>query len=255
MLEAETIQVTTQDNRTVPARAVAYDLVTGFGLLRPLVPLRGVAPVPLGTMDEVRDGDPLMTATGGEEGDVAMTMAIGKRPFSGSWEYHIEAALFTSPPIGNHSGAGLFNQRGELVGIGSLFVGDASGQGRRMPGNMFVPVDLLKPILAEMEQTGSTRQSRRPWLGLSSTEQGGRVHVVRVNKGSPAEGSGLKPGDVVLAVDGARVATLEEFYKKLWERPAPDGEVHLTVLQGADLKMLTIKAVNRLDTMVRPAGI
>src|SRR5206468_1444077 len=132
-----------------------------------------------------------------------------------------ESALFTSPPIDNHSGAPVFNQRGELLGIGSLVMADASGEGRRMPGNMFVPVDLLKPILAELQQNGITRQSRRPWLGVTSTEQGGRVQVVRVTKGSPAEGVGLHPGDVVLAVDGARVGTLEEFYKKLWARPEP----------------------------------
>ncbi len=45
MLEAETIQVVTQDNKTLPATAVGYDLATGFGLLRPLLPLRGITPV------------------------------------------------------------------------------------------------------------------------------------------------------------------------------------------------------------------
>ena len=39
LLEAEQIEIVTQDNKTVPARAVAYDLATGFGLLRPLLPL------------------------------------------------------------------------------------------------------------------------------------------------------------------------------------------------------------------------
>jgi serine protease Do len=255
MLEAENIQVTTQDNRTVPARAVAYDLATGFGLLRPLLPLRGVSPVPLGSVKDVKPGDSLMAATGGDNGEVAMTQVVNQRPFSGYWEYFIESALFTSPPIDNHSGAPVFNQRGELLGIGSLVVADASGQGRRLPGNMFVPVDLLKPILAELQRDGITRQSRRPWLGLTSTEQGGRVQVLRVTKDSPAESVGLHAGDVVLAVDGDKVGTLEEFYKKLWARPAPDGEVKLTVLQGADLRTIEVKGVDRMTTMVKPDGI
>jgi S1-C subfamily serine protease len=94
---------------------------------------------------------------------------------------------------------------------------------------MFVPVDLLKPILAEMQQTGSTRVSRRPWLGLSSTEQGGRIQIVRVNKDSPAQQAGLAPGDFVLADRRGKVSTLESFYKRLWaqagagERGAADG--------------------------------
>lgn len=131
LLEADTIQVTTQDNRTLPARAVAYDLATGFGLLRPLLPPRGVTPVPLGSQADDAAGEALMVATGGNEGDVAMTQLVSKRLFSGYWEYHIESALFTSPPVGNHSGAPLFNQRGELLGIGSLFVMDALANGQR----------------------------------------------------------------------------------------------------------------------------
>jgi len=255
LLEADTVQIVTQDSKTLPARTVAYDLATGFGLLRPLLPLAGIAPVPLGSQNGLATGEALMAAVGGDDGGVAMTQLVSKRPFSGYWEYHIESALFTSPPVGNHSGAPLFNQRGELLGIGSLFVGDALGDSRRLPGNMFVPVDLLKPILAEMQQTGSSKSSRRPWLGLTSSEQGGRVSVVRVNKDSPADAAGLQPGDVVLAVDGTRVATLEEFYKKVWAHPNPDDEIRLTVLQGADIKNFTLKAVDRMSTMAKPAGI
>ncbi|HSV53396.1 MAG TPA: S1C family serine protease [Burkholderiaceae bacterium] len=255
MLEAETIQVVTQDNRTLPAKAVAYDQATGFGIVKPLVPLRGVKPVAMGSHKSLETGEPVMVATGGEDGDVTMTQLVSKRAFSGYWEYHIEAALFTSPPIGNHSGAPLFNQKGELVGIGSLFVMDALGDNRRLPGNMFVPVDLLQPILAEMKQTGTSKKSRRPWLGLSSSEQGGRVQIVRVNRESPAQLAGLQPGDVVLAVDGAKVATLESFYKKLWEHTNPDDEIKLTVLQGADIRNITLKGVDRMTTLMKPTGI
>lgn len=255
MLEAENIQVVTHDRRTLPARAVAYDIATGFGLLRPLLPLRGIAPAPLGSIEELSPGDALMTVTGGEDGDVALTHVVDKRPFSGYWEYHIEAALFTSPPIPNHGGAAVFNRRGELMGIGSLFVGDATGSGRRMPGNMFVPVDLLKPILAELQQTGTTRQSRRPWLGLNSVEREGRVHVLRVNQGSPAQAAGLRPGDVVLAVDDAQVPTLEAFYKKLWDRGSPEAEVRLKVQREEEIRDVTVRAVDRMSTMARPAGI
>ena len=259
MLEAQTIQIVTQDNKTLPAKAVAYDLATGFGLIKPLLPLNGVQPVALGSHNALAPGEPLMAATGaqatGEEADVSMTQMVSKRAFSGYWEYHIDSAVFTSPPIGNHSGAALFNQRGELIGIGSLFVSDAMGGNRRLPGNMFVPVDLLKPILSEMQQTGSTKFSHRPWVGLTSTEQGGRVQIVRVNKDGPAEAAGLEAGDFVLAVDGTKVATLEAFYKKLWEHAQPDDEITLTVLQGADVRTIKLKAVDRMSTMQKPDGI
>jgi serine protease Do len=255
VMEAQTIQVVTQDNRTLPAQPGAYDLATGFGLIRALLPIRGVSPVRLGSHKDASTGEMMMAAIGGSDADVAMTQLVSKRPFSGYWEYHIETALFTAPPIGNHSGAPLFNQRGELLGIGSLFVGDVMGENRRQPGNMFVPVDLLKPILAEMQRTGSSRQSHRPWLGLTSSDQGGRVQVVRVTKDSPAYSAGVAPGDVVLAVDGSKVSTLEEFYRKLWAHANPDDEIKLTVMQGAEIKVLTMRGVDRMTTMTKPAGI
>jgi S1-C subfamily serine protease len=254
MLEAESIQIVTRDQRTLPARPVAYDLATGFGLLRPLLPL-GIAPVPLGSHQDLSTGDKLMVSSGGADGDVGVAHLVSKRPFSGYWEYHIEAALFTTPPVGNHSGAPLFNRRGELIGIGSLLVANVMGEGHRMAGNMFVPVDLLKPILEEMQRTGTSAQSRRPWLGLSSAEQGGRIHVVRVTKGSPAESAGIQRGNVVLAVDGEPVTSLEQFYKRIWAHPDPNDEMKLTVQQDDETKELTLKGVDRMATMVKPRGI
>ncbi len=263
MLEAQQIEIITQNNKTVPATPVAYDIATGFGLLRPLLPLRGIAPVTLGSLQDLKPGEPLMAATGatadGDEGDVSITQLVSKRSFSGNWEYHIDTALFTSPPItaggGNHSGAPLFNSRGELVGIGSLLVGDATGENRRQPGNMFVPTDLLKPILAEMRQSGSSSKSHRPWLGLTSSDQGGRIQIMRVSGGSPADEAGLQAGHIVLAVDGAEVTTLESFYKKLWARANPDDTVKLTIGRGDEVKTIELKAQDRMLTLKKPSGI
>jgi serine protease Do len=258
LLEADTVELITQDKKSIPARAVAYDQATGFGLIKPLIPLRGITPVALGSASSSKTGDTLMASTGAQTSagaDVNMTQLVSQRAFSGYWEYHIDNALFTSPPVENHSGAPLFNQRGELLGIGSLFVLDAMGTNQRLPGNMFVPVDLLKPIMAELMQTGSTKLSKRPWLGLTSSEQSGRVQIVRVNKESPAQVAGLQPGDVVLAVDDAKVDTLASFYKKLWDRSTPEAEVKLTVLQGADLKTIVLKPIDRMTTYRKAAGI
>ena len=258
LLEAETIQIVTQDKKTVPARVVAYDGATGFGLIRALVPLRAITPVVMGAASGSKTGDSLMASIGAQpanEADVNMTQLVSQRPFSGYWEYHIDNALFTSPPVENHSGAPLFNQRGELLGIGSLFVLDSMGVNQRLPGNMFVPVDLLKPIMAELTTTGSSKLSKRPWLGLTSSEQGGRVQIVRVNTDSPAQAAGLQAGDVVLAIDDTKVTTLEAFYKKLWDRAAPDTEVKLTVMQGAELKTMVLKPVDRMNTLRKAAGI
>ena len=262
MLEAQQIEIVTQEGKTLPAIAVAYDLATGFSLIKPLLPLRGVAPVPLGSQQDLKPGEPLMAATGvndGDEGGVSMTQLVSQRAFSGTWEYHLDSALFTSPPVssgrGNHSGAPLFNRKGELMGIGSLFVMDALGENKRVPGNMFVPIDLLKPILAEMQQLGSSKQSARAWLGVTSSDQGGRVQVMRVSEGSPADEAGLRPGSVVQAIDGVEVTTLEAFYKKLWARDTPEQPVKLTIREGNEVKTIDIKPQNRMLSLKKPAGI
>ena len=262
MLEAQQIEIITQEGKILPATAVAYDLATGFGLIRPLLPLRGVAPVPLGSQQNLKPGEPLLAATGAsdrDEGGVSMTQLVSQRAFSGTWEYHLDSALFTSPPVstgrGNHSGAPLFNRKGELIGIGSLFVADAPGQNKRQPGNMFVPIDLLKPVLLEMQQMGSSKQSNRAWLGVTSTDQGGRVQVTRVTEGSPADEAGLKPGSVVQAVDGVAVTTLEAFYKRLWAHDAPEQPVKLTIREGDDVKTIDIRPQNRMLSLKKPAGI
>ena len=96
-------------------------------------------------------------ASGGEDGAVSAVRLVSRRAFSGYWEYHLDDALFVAPPRRDQGGAGLFNGRGELVGVGSLVVSDALGsQAPGVPGNMFVPIDLLKPILAELRERGSS---------------------------------------------------------------------------------------------------
>ena len=108
LLEAAEIQLITADHRSVPARSVAYDPATGFGLVRPLLPLGSIRPVPLGSLGDSVPGDRLLVMTGPNEdddGDIAPTQLVSKRSFSGSWEYFIDSGLYTAPPVEPHAGA------------------------------------------------------------------------------------------------------------------------------------------------------
>lgn len=238
----------------VPARVVAYDQASGFGLVQALAPLR-IAPVRLGHADAADLDEPLMVASGGGDGELSLARLVSRRPFSGYWEYHLEQALFTVPARGDHSGAGLFNLDGELLGIGSLVVSEALGPAAgRLPGNMFVPVDLLPPILAELRSRGASRQSHRAWLGVNCAENEGAVQVVRVTRDSPAERSGLQPGDRILRIDGTEVGALETFYKRLW-KDAAERDVELVIRRGDETQTLTVHAVDRMSTLRKPQGI
>lgn len=259
ILEAERIDLHPDGGGSVPARVVAYDIATGFGLLQPLLPLK-LAPVPLGEAKDLAETEPLMIASGadgsGNVGTLTLAQLVARRSFSGYWEYHIDGALFTAPARPDHSGAGLFNARGELVGIGSLLVADALGHGdRRLPGNMFVPVDLLKPILAELREHGSSRASTRPWLGLNCLENRGAVRVARVSTGSPAEDAGFEPGDLILKIDGTMVDSLEVFYKTLWSKQEPERDVLIEIARGTNFQTLKVHAVDRMTTLRKARGI
>jgi len=254
ILEADQVELVAGDGRRIPARVVAYDQASGFGLVQALAPL-GIAPAPLGVSAAVATDEPLLFASGGDERDLSLARMVSRRPFSGYWEYHIEGALFTAPARTDHSGAGLFNADGELVGVGSLVVGNANGSGPAIRGNMFVPVDLLKPILAELKARGSSRNSSRAWLGLNCVEVGGQVHVVRLAADSPAEAAGVQPQDVIVAIDGVRVADLASMYRTLWRGDRPDRDVVLDIVRDGEAIRLSVHAIDRMMILSRPRGV
>lgn len=254
ILEAERVDLIVDGERRVPARVVAYDQATGFGLVQALTPLR-IVPAPIGRSADATPDEPLMIASGLPDGGLSLARLVSQRAFSGYWEYHIDSALFTVPPRSDHSGAGLFNLDGELLGIGSLVVGEAMGPGAgRLPGNMFVPVDLLKPVIAEMRARGASRSSTRAWLGLNCEERDGEIRVLRVTQDGPAEAAGIQPGDRILRIDDAEVAALETLWKTLWRNGA-ERDVRLTIRRDGEVQTFTVHATDRMKTLRRPQGI
>ena len=261
VLEADQVLLVLDAGRTIPARVVGYDVASGFGLVQALAPL-GLAPAPLGQPERLTPAQPLVVVSGGNSAAVSLASLVSRRAFSGYWEYHIEGALFTAPPRRDHSGAGLFNPAGELVGIGSLLVTDAAeqpgpadGQRPRMAGNMFVPVDLLRPILDELRQHGSSARSRRAWLGLNCVEQGGVLRVVRVTDDSPADVAGLQVGDRILRIDGTEVNALAMLWQSLWAGGAAERAVTLDILRDQQPKSIQVFSVDRAQTLRRAEGI
>ncbi len=258
VLEADQVQLVLDDQRSVPARVVGYDLATGFGLLQPLAPLR-ITPAPLGGSRALSAEEPLLVASGGDSGQLSMARLVSRRSFAGYWEYRIDDALFTAPPRTDHSGAGLFNHRGELVGIGSLLVADARGEpraeGPRQPGYMFVPTDLLQPILGELRTRGMSSASRRAWLGVNCVEQGGVLHVVRVAVDSPADVAGLQIGDRIVAIDGTAVSTLDTLWTRLWAGGPAEREVKLEIERNGLRRNIDLYSIDRAQAIKRASGV
>jgi S1-C subfamily serine protease len=248
ILEAMEVTVSGAATEAVPATILAYDHESGFGLIRASRPL-AVAPVGLGNSTALRPMQPLLVVSHAGELDATGVYLVDRREFAGYWEYLLEDALFTSPPHAKFGGAALIDEGGRLVGIGSLFVNDAGRdpgpQGRTMPGNMFVPIDGLKAIMGDLLSRGRRADPGRPWLGLTMEEHRGRVFVTRVSPDGPAEAAGIEPNDMILGVDGEPVYGLGDLYRKLWSQGEAGVAVPLDVLQGIEIKPITVETADR----------
>jgi serine protease Do len=246
MVEAHAAEVSLATGKTVPAIVVGYDHESGFGLLRTLEPVK-VRPMPFGKSASVKERDPVLVASFGGRGMVAPVRVVSKREFAGSWEYLLDEAIFTSPPHPEWSGAALINRDGQLVGVGSLIVRDATIGKDAVAGNMFVPIDRLPPILADLLADGKPSSPPRPWIGMSTEEVSGRLLVSQVTAGGPAEKAGLRRGDVVVGVNGAVAKSLPELYRQIWARGAAGAVVPLDVKQNDGVRRVDITSMNRLD--------
>jgi len=246
ILEAMHIQVTGASGNAVRADFVGYDHPTGFGLIRAKKSL-GANTIELGSARNLEPGEQLLIASRGTSGEAAQGVyVVSRREFAGGWEYLLDNAIFTSPPHPEFGGAALVDSAGRLVGIGSLQVLNAVPD-RQVPGNMFVPIDLLKPILADLILKGRSTANARPWLGARTEGVAGRVFVSRVSKGGPAARAGVEPGDLIVGVDGKPVHGLAEFYRTVWALGAPGVIVPLNVLKGVKVEEVRVISGDRYD--------
>lgn len=246
MVEAHAAEITTNDGRTVAADVVGYDYDTGFGLLRASASLK-VRPMELGKSSSLNEGDKVLTIRAGGPEMIRPANVAAKREFAGYWEYLLDEAIFAAPPVPDWSGAALVARDGKLAGIGSLIVGDATGKGDGVPANMFVPIDLLPPILGELIAGGRVSGAAKPWLGITTDEIKGQLVVRRVTPGGPAAKGGIEPGDTIVGLGGEATSTLGAFYRKLWAQGGAGIPVPLDVRRAGEQLRIDLQSVNRLN--------
>jgi S1-C subfamily serine protease len=246
MVEAHSAEIETQDGRKIQAEVLGYDNETGFGLLKATQPLK-VRPFVIGKSSELRVKDPVLAASHGGINGVAPAQVAVRREFAGNWEYLIDGAIFTAPPHTDWSGAALIDKDGKLVGVGSLIVNDVTGKGVNAPGNMYVPIDLLTPVLADLIAGASGSGKSRPWIGVTTEEVRGRLFVARATAGAPAEKAGLRKGDIIMGVNGEPISGLADFYRKIWKQGEAGAVVPLDILADNGVKRVEIKSMNRND--------
>lgn len=248
--EAESIWLTGIDGAVVPGHPLAFDYVTGFGLVLPLGQL-ALPPLPRGSSSAVTTGSRVFAISHGGLGHALDTRIIAKREFAGYWEYVLDEALFTAPAHPHWSGAALIDESGKLLGIGSLLVQEQQAKDKT-EANMFVPIDLLEPILDEMSSTGRPARAPRPWLGLYTMEMQGHLVVSGLAEQGPAARAGVRPGDLILQVAGEPVSGLADLFRSIWRLGPVGTDVPLTLARGGAQPQVKVRSADRNDYLRKP---
>lgn len=249
IMEADTITITDIEGRKLPATIVGYDYESGFGLVRTDIPPK-VTPMKFGNSDDATlRTEAYVAGIGGESATLKVKVA-GRREFAGYWEYLLDSAIFTVPAYPLWGGSALIGLDGTLLGVGSLLVQDAVGPGApAFPGNMYVPINRLKPIFAELLETGRLATPPRPWLGIYTVEHMGQLVVGGIADGGPCDRAGLRRGDILEALNDDSLDDVADFYKKLWSSGAAGVAVKLRLERDGDAFEVTVRSGDRSKYM------
>ena len=251
VVEAETITITLPNGGVVPAELAGYDHTTGFGILKTILPSK-LTPLQIGNSDKLNKEDLLYVLPYLTEGAPSAVKMVSRRSFTGWWEYFLDKPIYTHPMNTSFAGSALINEFGELLGIGSLYVSDAAAEGVPMPGNLFVPINDLKPILDDLIVNGKRTVNVKPYMGLTSNDDTGKVMVTRVNDDGPAAKAGFKENDIILKVNKINIQDTEKFYKTVWSQGGPGTLLDFEIERNNQIISLKLTTMDRNDFFVKP---
>jgi S1-C subfamily serine protease len=236
VLEAPALEVVLADGRTVSGRVVGHDFESGLAVIR----LAGPGPYPaaaVGRSAPLGSGQPVfvvgMTSERRVVGLAARVTAI--RPFVAYWEYMLERAVLVAPVHPAFGGAALVDPDGAVVGVVSL---------RLESENLAIPIDLFPPVRDALIAQGRPARPPRPWIGVRAVAMNGGVLIAGVSAVGPAQAAGLREGDVIVRLNGDRVADLDDFYRRLWRVPVGEG-VELIVHRAGRLETIVVRPDDR----------
>jgi len=240
---ATAIRVTLVDGRPFTARLVAGDEINDLALIKI------DAPHPLAAVRFARDGDLLLGETVialGNPFGLAHSVTVGvlsarnREARSGNQTLFRDILQTDAAVNPGSSGGPLINIDGELIGVNVSIHQEGQNIG------FAVPVNRARTLLTAWL---SPRALGRLETGLDLAERDGRLVVARVGAGGPAAGSGLKPGDAVIGVNGLAVASLLDYHRALLGLGAGD-EVRVACEHGGEAKL----AAFRLAAIPKPDG-
>lgn len=255
---AEQIEVTLNDGRTLEAELVGMDADVDLAVLK--VPAEGLTQMPVADSSTLRVGD-FVVAIGnpfslGHTVTSGIVSALGRTGLRmDGYENYIQTDASINP---GNSGGALVNLRGELVGINTAIIAPAGGN---VGIGFAIPTEMTSNIMAQLIEHGEVRRGSlginiqdltaelAEAFGVDKDQRG--VVITHVLEDSAAEDAGLQAGDVVVAADGRPVRRVADLRNKVGMSPVGD-KVSLTVVR--DGKQREITAVIRETTLTTSDG-
>lgn len=241
--EADSITVVFVDESEAEAKVIGKDPKTDLALIK--VDMDRDLPVaPLGDSDTLKVGDWVL-AIGNPFGlkftlTAGIVSAKGREIGAGPYDDFIQTDASINP---GNSGGPLLNMKGEVVGINSAIIAGGTGIG------FAIPVNMARELLPQLKEKGHVS---RGWLGvyiqkitpeLAKTfglkEPMGAL-VSEVTKDGPADGSGLKHGDVIIEFQGQPVESYNDLPRMVAGIP-PGTKAEIKVLRKGKTKTFDIK--------------
>jgi Do/DeqQ family serine protease len=213
---ADDIEVMLNDGRVIKASVIGTDPETDLAVLK--VNLDGLTAITLGNSDELQVGDPVLAVGNpfgvGKTVTSGIVSALGRSQLGiNTFENFIQTDAAINP---GNSGGALVDVNGHLVGINTAIYSRSGGS---MGIGFAIPTSTARSVMESIVQDG---QVTRGWIGVEPREfntelaetfgispQNG-VIITGVLQNGPAAHAGLKPGDLIVAVNGKAVKTVSE---------------------------------------------
>lgn len=238
--DADSIFVAVQDGRVLEAEIIGSDLLTDLSVLK--VSADNLHIIPQSTEPDVRVGDVVMAIGNPYDLGQTITQGIVSRAGRNGLSNYVDFIQTDAVLNQGNSGGALVDSNGVLVGItnANFQVRDSRRRVRNVDGiNFAVPYELAKRVMDEIITNGKVTRGQ---LGFAGREYRGRpgIEVTAIAPNSPVALAGLRPGDILLAIDGVRLESASKTLDMIAETQ-PGTELELEVSRGSELLNMRVK--------------
>ena len=228
---ADKIVVSLTDGRQLPARVIGRDELTDVAVIK-VQSDEALPSVPWGDSRKAEVGDWILAAGNpfglGGSVSVGIISAEGRDLGSGPFDNFLQLDAPINP---GNSGGPVFNMDGQVIGVSSVIV---SPTGASVGIGFAIPSEAVNRIVTQLLSKGGIE---RGWLGVSVDDRDGGVTIANLDRNGPAAKSGIRPGDVVVAINGDRIESSRGLIRAVAGVP-PGNSVRITVRrQGREMEV------------------